>query len=117
MLSFQPYENYVSLSVCWNAELVPGGHNSHTVSLVCGHVCMLGGALEPCEIAMLVFCAPALNLFGLCISPWQQAALVVREITPQLEGLGSSPHVASTNRAGVCESRTAPGLLLTVHSE
>lgn len=65
----------VCLCLCWNAELVPGSHNSHaqtlthSVSLVCRHVCMLGGA--GCLVKLLCFfffsCAPMLNLFGLSL--------------------------------------------------
>lgn len=79
MLSFKPHENCASLSVCWNAELVPGGHNLlrhlHTQSLWCAGMsaCWEGpAALLSCYVSFFFFfsffpCAPMLDLFGLTL--------------------------------------------------
>lgn len=65
----------VCFCLCWHAELVSGGHNSHTHSHTCTfsllsvQACLHAGRGRlPCKIAMFLYSgAPMSNLFGLSL--------------------------------------------------
>lgn len=86
----------VCLCLCWNAALVPGGHNSHTLSCLGVQACLHAGRGD-CLVKLLCFfsffhsCAPMANLFSLSVlqrgwlvkgfpfslKDWAQAALTL----------------------------------------
>lgn len=97
VLSFKPHENCASLSVCWNAELVPGGHNLlrhlHTQSLWCAGMsaCWEGpAALLSCYVSFFFF-FPSFRVLQcwICLV-WLLSRQAEKISLQTLKGLGSS---------------------------